>query len=133
MAFLIITPQRGHSDEGGICLRAASRTPCTKAVLLPHKKDKSILRKPICTCKFIIIFVIMQIRRYYCYILTNPTKTVLYTGITNNLGQRLIEHYLNRGKQSTFAGRYNCYNLIYFEVFNSPEDAIHREKEIKGW
>lgn len=75
----------------------------------------------------------MQIRRYYCYILTNPTKTVLYTGITNNLGQRLIEHYLNRGKQSTFAGRYNCYNLIYFEAFNSPEDAIHREKEIKGW
>lgn len=32
---------------------------------------------------------------YYIYILTNYNKTVLYIGVTNNLSQRLIEHYLN--------------------------------------
>jgi len=67
------------------------------------------------------------------YILTNPTKTVLYIGVTNNLPQRITEHYLNRGLQATFAGRYNCFNLLYFETFNNPTDAIAREKEIKGW
>jgi len=34
---------------------------------------------------------------YYVYILTNPNKTVLYIGVTNNSHQRLIVHYLNRG------------------------------------
>lgn len=52
---------------------------------------------------------------YYVYIATNPTKTVLYTGVTNNLQQRMFQHYENRGKPETFAGKYYCYNLIYFE------------------
>ena len=70
---------------------------------------------------------------YYIYILTNFTKTVLYTGITNNLSQRIIEHYLARGNQKIFTGKYNCFYLLYYEDFKYVNDAIAREKEIKGW
>jgi hypothetical protein len=48
---------------------------------------------------------------YYVYIITNKIKTVLYTSVTNDLPQRIIEHYLNRGKPETFAGKYNFYLL----------------------
>ncbi len=70
---------------------------------------------------------------YYVYIVTNPERTVLYTGVTNDLIQRLLEHYLTRGKDKTFAGKYYCYNLIFYEEFQYIHDAIAREKEIKGW
>lgn len=70
---------------------------------------------------------------YYVYITTNPGKEVLYTGVTNNLAQRIAEHYLNRGNSKTFAGKYYCYELIYWEHFQYINDAIAREKEIKGW
>jgi putative endonuclease len=76
-----------------------------------------------------------RIRRhlYYIYIVTNPERTVLYTGVTNNLARRLGEHYLNRGDPKTFAGKYYCYNLVYYEEFYYILNAIAREKEIKGW
>ncbi len=67
------------------------------------------------------------------YILTNFKKTTLYIGVTNDLGQRLIEHYLSRGKKSSFAGRYHCYYLLYYENHESPMAAIEREKELKKW
>ena len=72
-------------------------------------------------------------RKYYVYIITNKIKTVLYTGVTNDLHQRIIEHYLNRGKPETFAGKYNCHLLLYHEEFTYINDAICREKEIKKW
>ncbi|WP_258103586.1 GIY-YIG nuclease family protein [Marinoscillum sp. MHG1-6] len=71
-------------------------------------------------------------RCYFTYIITNPGKTVLYTGITNDLAQRLTEHFLNRGDKKTFAGRYYCHFLLYFERFSQPMHAIEREKEIKS-
>jgi putative endonuclease len=43
------------------------------------------------------------------------------------------EHFANKGNKSTFAGRYFCFNLLYFEQFDRVEHAIAREKEIKGW
>ena len=70
---------------------------------------------------------------YYFYITTNPNRTVLYCGMTNNLPQRVIEHYLTRGNQKTFAGKYYCYFLIYYEKFGYVHDAIAREKEVKKW
>ncbi|MBL7843555.1 MAG: GIY-YIG nuclease family protein [Cyclobacteriaceae bacterium] len=71
--------------------------------------------------------------QYYVYITTNPSKTTFYTGVTNDLAQRITEHYLNRGNPSTFAGKYYCYLLIFWEHFQYVNDAIAREKEIKGW
>ena len=72
---------------------------------------------------------------YYVYILTNKNKTVLYTGITNNLPRRLQEHAANALPihPPSFAGKYNAYHLIYYERFAQVESAIAREKEIKGW
>jgi putative endonuclease len=72
-------------------------------------------------------------RVFYVYILTNPGKTTLYIGITNNLKIRIFEHWSKRGVQSTFAGKYFCYNLIYYESFKYVNNAIAREKELKKW
>ncbi|MCC3153097.1 GIY-YIG nuclease family protein [Hymenobacter sp. BT770] len=70
---------------------------------------------------------------YYVYITTNPSKSVLYIGVTNNLAERMAEHFANRGTAQTFAGRYFCYNLVHFEEYNDINAAISREKELKGW
>ena len=58
---------------------------------------------------------------------------MLYVGVTNDLHTRLLQHYENRGQPKTFAGRYYCYKLIYFERYTYIADAISREKEIKKW
>ena len=69
-------------------------------------------------------------KQYYVYILTNKSNT-LYTGITNDLYRRLYEH---KNKLTPgFTKKYNIDKLIYYEVFDDPESAIQREKEIKGW
>ena len=73
----------------------------------------------------------MKDHNYFVYIITNPGKTVLYTGVTNDLPTRLRQHYENRGMKTTFAGRYYCYKLIYYERFPDINVAIEREKEIK--
>jgi putative endonuclease len=69
---------------------------------------------------------------YAVYITTNPNRRVLYTGTTNNLPRRLVEHYLWRGKTRTFAGKNYCYNLLYYDVFPTMMEAIAAEKRIKG-
>jgi len=70
---------------------------------------------------------------FYTYITTNPEKTVLYVGVTNDITIRMLQHYENRGNDQSFAGKYYCYNLIYYEHFSHIEHAIQREKEIKKW
>ena len=75
----------------------------------------------------------MKHHNYFVYIVTNLKKTVLYTGVTNNLEQRLSEHYFNRNSDETFAGKYKCHNLIFFERYQYVDKAIEREKQIKGW
>jgi putative endonuclease len=70
---------------------------------------------------------------YFVYITTNPDKTVLYTGVTNDLKRRLFEHQENKRKSDTFAGKFYCYKLTYFEHFSNIEQAIDREKQIKNW
>ena len=72
-------------------------------------------------------------QNYFVYILTNITRAVLYTGVTNDLEIRLIEHYDEKGRSRTFAGRYFCYFLVYYERHTDIGSAIEREKEIKGW
>ena len=72
-------------------------------------------------------------KTFYVYILTNQLKTVLYTGMTNNLEQRIIEHYQQRGQKTSFTGKYNVYFLLWFETYQYVNNAIARENEIKGW
>ena len=76
----------------------------------------------------------MKYHNYFVYITTNPKKTVLYTGVTNDLGRRMEEHLADHlDMRKTFAGKYFCYNLIYCEYYFHIEWAIAREKQIKGW
>lgn len=71
---------------------------------------------------------------YFVYVTTNSGRTVLYTGMTNNLTKRMSEHKIDpKGEKRTFAGKYNCHHLIYWERFQFVKDAYAREKEIKGW
>ncbi|MCA6067649.1 GIY-YIG nuclease family protein [Chryseobacterium sp. RG1] len=72
------------------------------------------------------------IYNYYVYILTNKRKTVLYTGVTGNLHQRLYQHSI-RQNSSSFTARYNVEFLIYYEKFGWVQQAIEREKEIKNF
>ncbi len=65
------------------------------------------------------------------YILTNQNHTTLYTGVTSSLPDRLWEHKTKFHSKS-FTARYNLNKLVYFEVFGSIEEAIAREKYIKG-
>jgi putative endonuclease len=71
--------------------------------------------------------------KFYVYITTNPNNDALYVGVTNNLEQRIIEHYLDRGQARTHAGKYYCYNLLWYEEYQNVNTAIAREKEIKKW
>ncbi len=69
-------------------------------------------------------------KQYYVYIMTNKSRT-LYTGVTNNLERRVVQH-----KQKVtpgFTSKYNVTQLAYCEVFTDIRDAIAREKQIKGW
>ena len=72
---------------------------------------------------------------YFVYIVTNKNKTVLYTGITNDLPRRIMEHEEASipFHYKSFAGHYNAYFLVHYECFANILDAIGREKEIKGW
>jgi putative endonuclease len=69
----------------------------------------------------------------YVYILTNPTKTTLYVGVTSDLTRRLYEHSSWRGDASKFSGKYQTDLLMYFEICPDATQAIAREKQLKGW
>ena len=62
--------------------------------------------------------------------MTNKINTVFYTGVTSNLLKRIYEH--KNKVVDGFTKRYNITKLVYYEVFDSPEAAIQREKQIKG-
>ena len=69
-------------------------------------------------------------RFYYVYILSSLTGT-LYTGITNSIYNRTLQH---KGKETPgFTSKYEVDRLVYYEVFTNVRAAIRREKEIKGW
>jgi len=63
--------------------------------------------------------------------MTNRSRVVLYTGITNNLVRRVSQH--QNGDIERFTKIYKVNRLIYYETFKDRRAAISREKEIKGW
>ena len=69
-------------------------------------------------------------RTYWVYILASRSRN-LYTGVTNNLQRRMIEH--RQGLVPGFTARYKILRLVHCERFADIRDAIGREKEIKGW
>jgi putative endonuclease len=73
----------------------------------------------------------MAHKTYFVYMMTNRWKNVLYTGVTNSLERRVWEH--KNGSLPGFTKKYNCHDLVYFEEFEEIDQAIDREKQIKGW
>ncbi len=70
-------------------------------------------------------------KSYFVYCMTNKINTVLYTGVTSDLERRVYEHC--NDIMEGFTKKYQCNKLVYFECFSDPQNAIQREKEIKGW
>lgn len=66
----------------------------------------------------------------YLYILSNQQGNVLYTGVTNDLAKRVYEH--RKKLVNGFTAKYNVNRLVYFEAYDSIDNAIKREKQIKG-
>ena len=62
--------------------------------------------------------------------MTNKNNTVIYTGVTNNLKQRVYEH--KEKLIDGFTKKYNLNKLVYFEITNDIDSAIQREKQIKA-
>ena len=62
--------------------------------------------------------------------MTNRNKTVIYTGVTNDLKRRVQEHKDKKG--SSFTRKYNITTLVYYESFDRIYDAIAAEKKIKS-
>jgi len=72
----------------------------------------------------------MLVKQYYVYILSNLRNSVIYIGVTSDLVKRIWQHknHLVHG----FTARYNVTKLVYFETFDSIENAIAREKQLKA-
>lgn len=70
-------------------------------------------------------------KKYYVYILASKKYGTLYIGVTGDIVKRAYQH---RTKQvEGFTARYGVDKLVYFEVFDSIEEAIIREKRLKKW
>jgi putative endonuclease len=55
----------------------------------------------------------------------------LYIGVTRDLEKRVFEH--KRKLYEGFTATYNCNRLVWFDRFADPQNAIRREKQLKGW
>ena len=69
-------------------------------------------------------------KKGYVYIVTNKTNKVLYIGITSNLVKRIFEH--KNSFVDSFTSKYKCKKLVYYEIFDNIQEAIKREKFLKG-
>ena len=67
---------------------------------------------------------------FYVYIMASHKNSSIYTGMTNNLIRRVQEHK-SKANPKSHTAKYNITRLVYFEIFNSAEDAILREKFVK--
>jgi putative endonuclease len=67
----------------------------------------------------------------FVYILASRPRGTLYVGVTCDLVRRVHEHRIKA--VPGFTAKYGIDRLVYFEVFEDPENAIVREKQLKGW
>jgi len=69
-------------------------------------------------------------KKYYMYMMASNTGT-LYVGVTGDLEGRVWDH--KNDVLEGFTKKYQCHKLLYFEEYTSIDDAIAREKQLKGW
>ena len=70
-------------------------------------------------------------KQFYVYILASKRNGTLYIGVTSNLVQRTWQH--KEGQVEGFSKKYGVKNLVYFEVHETAESALTREKQLKKW
>ena len=68
---------------------------------------------------------------YFVYILANKKNGTLYIGVTNNLKRRIFEH--KHSLIEGFTKKYLVNKLVHYEEFDTIENAIQREKQLKKW
>ena len=64
--------------------------------------------------------------------ITNIRHSTIYSGATNNLPARIIEHR-DKVNPKSFSARYHLDKLVYYEIFEEVQDAFVREAQIKSW
>ncbi len=70
-------------------------------------------------------------KKFFVYILASGFNGTLYIGVTSNLPKRIWEH--KNGVLEGFTKKYDVDRLVYYEMFENPESAIHREKRLKKY
>lgn len=70
-------------------------------------------------------------KTYYVYLMANKHRTVIYTGKSSDLQRRTKEHKMKLSPKS-FTARYNVDRLVYFEGYETNEEAVQRERQIKS-
>jgi putative endonuclease len=71
-----------------------------------------------------------SIKQPAVYIMANQKNGTLYTGVTSNLVKRVYEH--KNSITQGFTSKYTCKLLVFYEILETMENAINREKQIKG-
>jgi putative endonuclease len=66
----------------------------------------------------------------HVYLMMNKGNTVIYTGVTSDLQERVYQH--REGLVEGFTRKYNVKKLVYYEIADNIEAAILREKQIKA-
>ena len=72
----------------------------------------------------------MPKEKYYVYIITDAVRSAIYTGVTNDLRERMRKH--REGTGEGFTDKRGASALVYYEVFDEPYSAISREKALKA-
>jgi putative endonuclease len=73
----------------------------------------------------------MRDYKFFVYIITNRRNGTLYTGLTNDIQRRILEH--KKGVNEGFSKRYSLGMLVYFEEHKYINNARDRERQIKAW
>jgi len=73
----------------------------------------------------------MKEKQFYVYILAKGRNSTFYTGFSENLPKRVLEH--KNKVADGFTRKYHVENLVYFEIYNDRETGLNREKQLKKW
>jgi len=74
---------------------------------------------------------LIEARQYWVYIMASRRHGTIYVGVTNDLSARIFAHKQGRGSQ--FVRRYDVTRLVWYEIYDRPDEAIAREKQLKKW
>lgn len=75
--------------------------------------------------------MVIKRKKYYVYFLSNKNRTVLYIGYSGQLDVRMGQHTNREG--ALFTKRYNAHDILRYEFYETRQEAIARENQLKNW